>query len=78
MVIAGFKTLVACFSLGDIERAKILRNMAFEPEGEKLSLIMIEPGKGKGAGHYIIETRMDELVKELNILTIPQLSGFCQ
>ena len=67
MVSAGFKTLVACFSLGGIEGAKVLGNMGFEPEGENLSLIMVEAGKGKNAGRYIIETRMDELIKELNI-----------
>ena len=67
MVSAGFKTLVACFSLGSIEGAKVLGNMGFEPQGENLSLIMVEAGKGKKAGRYIIETRMDELIKELNI-----------
>ena len=67
VVSAGFKTLVACFSFGDIEGAKILGNMGFEPQGENLSLIMVEAGKGKNAGRYIIETRMDELIKELNI-----------
>ena len=67
VVSAGFKTLIACFSFGGIEGAKILGNMGFEPQGENLSLIMVEAGKGKNAGHYIIETRMDELIKELNI-----------
>ena len=67
MVSAGFKTLVACFSFGGIEGAKILGNMGFEPRGENLSLIMVEAGKGKNSGRYVIETRMDELVKELNI-----------
>ena len=67
VVIAGFKTLVACFSFGDIEGAKILGNMGFEPQGENLSLIMVEAGKGKNRGRYIIETRMDELIEELNI-----------
>jgi hypothetical protein len=67
VVTAGFKTLVACFSFGDIEGAKILGNMGFEPQGENLSLIMVEAGKGKNTGRYIIETRMDELIKELNI-----------
>ena len=61
MVRAGFKTLVACFSLGGIEGAKILGNMGFEPQGENLSLIMVEAGKKKNAGRYIIEARMDEL-----------------
>jgi hypothetical protein len=41
--------------------------MGFEPQGENLSLIMVETGKGKNTGRYIIETRMDELIKELNI-----------
>ena len=63
---AGFKTFVACFSFGDFEGAKILGNMRFEPQGENLSLIMVEVGKGKNAGRYIIETRMDELIKELS------------
>ena len=67
VVSAGFKTLVACFSFRDIEGAKILGNMGFEPQGENLSLIMVEAGKGKNAGRYIIETRMDELIEELNI-----------
>ena len=64
VVSAGFKTLAACFSF---EGAKMLGNMGFEPQGENLSLIMVEAGKGENAGHYIIETRMDELIKELNI-----------
>jgi hypothetical protein len=67
VVSAGFKTLVACFTFGDIEGAKILGNMGFEPQGENLSLIMVEAGKGKNGGRYIIETRMDELIEELNI-----------
>ena len=67
VVTAGFKTLLACFSFGDIEGAKILGNMGFEPQGENLSLIMVETGKGKNTGRYIIETRMDDLFKELNI-----------
>ncbi|KAF8801696.1 hypothetical protein BYT27DRAFT_7012017, partial [Phlegmacium glaucopus] len=67
MVRAGFKTLVACFSLGDIEGAKILGNMGFESQGENLSLIMIEAGEGRNKGRYIIKTRMDELIKEFNI-----------
>ncbi|KAF8802161.1 hypothetical protein BYT27DRAFT_7173309 [Phlegmacium glaucopus] len=67
MVRAGFKTLVACFSFRDIEGAKILGNIGFEPQGENLSLIMVETGKGKDKGRYIIETRMDELIQQLNI-----------
>ena len=67
VVRAGFKTFVACFSFGDIEGAKILGNMGFEPQGENLSLIMVEAGKRKNAGRYIVETRMDELIKELNV-----------
>ena len=69
-VSAGFKTLVACFSFRDIEGAKILGNIEFEPQGENLSLIMVEAGKadkGKNTGRYVIKTRMDELIKELNI-----------
>ena len=67
VVTAGFKTLVACFTFGDIEGAKILGNMGFEPQGENLSLIMVEANKGKSTGRYVIETRMDELIKELNL-----------
>ncbi|KAF8817320.1 hypothetical protein BYT27DRAFT_7074997, partial [Phlegmacium glaucopus] len=67
MVRAGFKTLVACFSFGGIEGAKILGNMGFEPQGENLSLIMVDTSKGGNKGRYIIESRMDELIQELNI-----------
>ena len=67
VVSAGFKTLVACFSFGGIEGAKILGNMGFEPQGENLLLIMVEAGKGKNKGRYVIETRIEELIKELNI-----------
>ena len=70
VVSAGFKTFVACFSFGNIEGAKILGNMGFKPQGENLSLIMVKAGKaskGKNTQRYIIETRMDELIKELNI-----------
>ena len=49
VVSAGFQTLVACFSFRNIEGAKILGNMGFEPQGENLSLIMVEAGKGKNA-----------------------------
>ena len=69
VVSAGFKTLVACFSFGNIEGAKLLGNMGFQPQGENLSLIMAEGGKGKNRERYIIETRMDELIEELNIDT---------
>ena len=41
--------------------------MGFEPQGENLSLIMVEAGKGKNSGRYIIETRIEQLIKELNI-----------
>ena len=67
VVSAGFKTLIACFSYGDIEGAKILGNMGFEPQGENLSLIMVEGGKGENKGRYIIENRIDALIDELNI-----------
>ena len=67
VVNAGFKTLIACYSFGGIEGAKILGNMGFDPLGENLSLIMVEAGKGNNAGRYIIETRIDDLIKELNI-----------
>ena len=64
---AGLKTLVSCYSYGDIEGAKILGNMGFEPQGENLSLIMVEGGKGENQGRYIIENRIDELIEELNV-----------
>ena len=67
VVSAGFKTLIACFSYGDIEGAKILGNMGFEPQGENLSLIMVEGGKGENKGRYIIENRIDAMIDELNI-----------
>ena len=67
VVSAGFKTLVACFAFGDIEGAKVLGNMGFEPQGENLSLIMVEGGKGENRGRYIIENRIDELIEELNV-----------
>ena len=67
VVSAGFKTMVACFSFGDIEGAKILGNMGFEPQGENLSLIMVEGGTGENKERYIIENRIDELIEELNI-----------
>ncbi|KAF8803142.1 hypothetical protein BYT27DRAFT_7055858, partial [Phlegmacium glaucopus] len=66
IVSAGYKTLVACISFRDIEGAKILSDVGFEPKGENLSLIMVETGKGR-KGRLIIETRMDELIQELNI-----------
>ena len=67
VVSAGFKTLIGCFSYGEIEGAKILGNMGFEPQGENLSLIMVEGGKGENRGRYIIESRIDALIEELNI-----------
>ena len=70
VVSAGFKTFIDCFSFGNIEGAKILGNMGFEPQGENLSLIMVEAGKtskGKNTGRYIFETRMNKFTKELNI-----------
>ena len=67
VVSAGFKTLVACFSYGDIEGADLLENMGFEPQGENLSLIMLEGGKGKNKGRYIVENRIDALIEELSI-----------
>ena len=67
VVSAGFKTMLACFSYGDIEGAKILGNMGFEPQGENLSLIMVESGKGERNRRYIIENRIDALIDELNV-----------
>ena len=37
VVTAGFKTLLACFSVRDIEGAKILGNIGFELQGENIS-----------------------------------------
>ena len=67
VVSAGFKTMVACFSFGGFEGADLLENMGFEPQGENLSLIMFEGGKGKSKGRYIIENRIDALIDELSI-----------
>ena len=67
VVSAGFRKLLACFVFRDIEGAKILGNMGFEPQGENLSLIMVEGGKGENKGRYIIENRIDALIDELNI-----------
>ena len=67
VVSVGFKTLLACFSFGAIEGAEILENIGFEPQGENLSLIMLEGGIGENKGRYIIENRIDEMIDELNI-----------
>jgi hypothetical protein len=68
VVIAGFKTFMACLSFRGIEGAKILGNIGFKPQGENLSLIMVEAGKEKGTGgRYIVETRIDKMIEELNI-----------
>ena len=67
VVSAGFKTMVACFSFGDFEGADLLENMGFEPQGENLSLIMVETGKGENKGRYVIKNRIDALIDELNI-----------
>ena len=53
VVTAGFKTLIACFSFGGIEGAKVLGNIGFELQGENLSSIMVETGKGKNTGRYV-------------------------
>ena len=66
VVNAGFKTFLACFSLGCIEGAEILENIGFEPQGENLSLIMLEGGKGEKK-RYLIENRIDELIEQLSI-----------
>ena len=66
VVRAGFMTFLACFSFRGIEGANILMKLGFMPEGENLSLIMLEVG-GENAGHYVLESRMDKLIKELNI-----------
>jgi hypothetical protein len=41
--------------------------MGFEPQGENLSLIMVEGGKEKNLGRYIIEDRLDLTIDEFNI-----------
>jgi hypothetical protein len=63
----GIQDIGCLLLIRGIEGAKILGNMGFEPQGENLSLIMVEAGKGKNSGRYIIETRIEELIKELNI-----------
>ena len=67
VVSAGFKTMIACISYRGIEGAEFLGNMGFEPQGENLSLIMVEGGKGENKKRYIIENRIDALIDELNI-----------
>ena len=67
IVSAGFKTLLTCLSFGDFEGADLLGNMGFEPQGENLSLIMVETGKGENKGRYVIKNRIDALIDELNI-----------
>ena len=67
VVTAGFKTLLACFSFRGFEGAKLLGKMGFEPLGENLSLIMVEPGEEKNTWCYIIETQIEKLIKERNI-----------
>ena len=67
LVSAGFKTLLACLSFGDFEGADLLGNMGFEPQGENLSLIMVETGKGENKGRYVIKNRIGALIDELNI-----------
>ena len=68
VVRVGFMAFLACFSFGGIEGAKILMKLRFMPEfeGDNLSLIMLEV-EGENTGHYVIETRMDKLIKDLNI-----------
>jgi hypothetical protein len=67
VVNVGCKTLAACFSFRNIEGARILGNMGFQPQGENLSLIMVEGGKEKNLGRYIIEDRLDLTIDEFNI-----------
>ena len=67
VVSAGFKTMLACFSYRDFEGADLLENMGFQPQGENLSLIMFEGGKGENKGRYIIENRIDKLIEDLNV-----------
>ena len=63
----GFKTFVACLSFKGIEGAILFGNMGFEPQGENLSLIMIDTTKGENSGRFVIENRIDALIDELNI-----------
>jgi hypothetical protein len=78
LVSAGFKTLVASLSFRSVEGARILGNIGFKPQGENLSLIMVEAGKaseGKDTGgRFVIETRINKLIQELNI-DINRISG---
>ena len=65
---AGFKTLIACMpgrTWSGATGARVLANMGFEPKGTNLSLVMID--KDDKARRHLAETRLDELVKELNL-----------
>ena len=53
----------------DIGKAKMLGNMGFKLQGENLSLIIVEADKGKNAGHYIIETRIDQSINK-NLISL--------
>jgi hypothetical protein len=66
---AGLKTFIASlnFSIFNLNvcGALILSNMGFRPLGTNLSLIMLdENNKDK---HHLVETRLDELLKDLHV-----------
>jgi hypothetical protein len=66
---AGFKTFAASFSVQvgrrKITGARMLANMGFQPQGKNLSLIMIDDNDKNQ--RYLVETRLDDLLKELHI-----------
>jgi hypothetical protein len=63
---AGLKTFLTSFSIHkwNIVGARTLSNMGFKPQGINLPLIMIDPND---KDHYLVETRLDELVEKLHI-----------
>ena len=66
---AGLKTFIASLNFSifglNIHGARLLSNMGFRPLGTNLSLIMVdENSKDK---HHLVETRLDELLKDLHI-----------
>src|SRR6201986_4758531 len=66
MAKAGFKTLVASINIprfGFIG-AERLSYSGFKPSGANISLIMLDPNDD---GHYLLETRVDSMLKELHI-----------
>lgn len=70
MARAGFKTLITSFSVPrfNIAGAQTLANMGFQPLGTNLSLIMVNDSNKDQ--RYLVETRLDDLLKELHIDTM--------